>query len=135
MCFLGLRQGLRLGCDNEDGGLPGPGMGYETLVSLERTDPVLTHTKEESMSRYTKEFGDKVRSDVVQPVAKGAAMGSERLAEGSEAIAHGVRRMADKTRGWADEVTGARRRRNLMWLVLAFTILGAVIWLIQSGQD
>lgn len=88
------------------------------------------------MPNYATEIGDKVKSDVVAPVAKGAAIGSEKLAEGSEAIAEGARRMAEKTRHWADDVTGASRRRNLIWLALGLTVLGAVIWLvIQSSEN
>lgn len=87
------------------------------------------------MPSYVKEIGDKVRGDVVAPVAKKAAIGTEKFAEGSEAIAEGARRMADKTRHWADDLTGARRRRNLIWLALGLTVLGAVISLmIQSGD-
>lgn len=90
--------------------------------------------KENSKHRYD-EIKDKVRSDVAEPVAKGAAIGSEKFAEGSEALAEGARKMADKTRHWADEVTGARRRRNLMLLALALTIIGAVVvMLIQSTE-
>ena len=88
------------------------------------------------MTSYAMEIGDKVRGDVVAPLAKGAAIGSEKLAEGSAAMADGARWMADKTRHWADDVTGARRRRNLMWLALGLTVLGAVVLLmIRSNQD
>lgn len=91
--------------------------------------------KENSKHRY-EEIKDKVRSDVAEPVAKGAAIGSEKFAEGSEAFAEGARKMADKTRHWADEVTGARRRRNLMLLALGLTVLGAIILIvIQSSED
>lgn len=88
------------------------------------------------MPSYAKEIGDKVKDDVVKPVAKGAAIGSEKIAEGSEAIAEGARKMADKTRDWADDMTGARRRRNMMWLAIGFTVIGAVVWLlIRSTED
>lgn len=88
------------------------------------------------MPSYAKEIGDKVKDDVVKPVAKGAAIGSEKLAEGSEAIAEGARKMADKTRDWADDMTGARRRRNMMWLAIGLTVIGAVVWLlIRSTED
>lgn len=99
-----------------------------------------THAKEVSMAKENskhryKEIKDKVRSDVAEPVAKGAAIGSEKLAEGSEAFAEGARKVADKTRHWADEVTGARRRRNLMLLALGLTIVGAIIWLVMQSSD
>lgn len=82
------------------------------------------------------EIRDKVRSDVAEPVVKGAAKGSEKFAEGTEAFAEGARKMADKTRDWADEVTGARRRRNLILLALALTIVGAIVlFVIQSSDD
>ncbi len=87
------------------------------------------------MPSYAKDIGDKVKDDVVAPVAKGAAIGSEKLAEGSQAIAEGARKMADKTRHWADDVTGARRRRNLIWLALGLTVLGAVILLLVQSSD
>ena len=91
------------------------------------------------MTSYAKEIGHKVKGvtgDVVEPVARGAAIGSERLAEGSEALAEGARKLADKTRGWADEVTGARRRRKLMWLAIGLTVIGAVFYLMfLSNQD
>ena len=87
------------------------------------------------MTSYTKEIGDKVRDDVVAPMAKGAAIGSEKLAEGSEAVAESARRMADKTRHWADDVTGARRRRNMIWLALGLTVLGAVIFLVIRSTE
>lgn len=91
------------------------------------------------MPSYAKEIGDRVRGDVVAPMAKGAAIGSEKLAEGSEAIAEaiaeGARKVADKTRHWADDVTGARRRRNLIWLALGLTVLGAVILLLIQSSD
>ena len=87
------------------------------------------------MPSYAKEIGDKVKDDVVTPVAKGAAIGSEKLAEGSEAIAEGARKMADKTRHWADDMTGARRRRNLMWLAIGLTVIGAVVMLLIRSTD
>lgn len=91
--------------------------------------------KGNSKHRY-EEIKDKVRSDVAEPVVKGAAKGSEKFAEGSEAFAEGARKMADKTKDWADEVTGARRRRNLMLLALALTVVGAIILMvIQSSDD
>ncbi len=88
-----------------------------------------------SKSSYAKDIGEKVKDDVVAPVVKGAAIGSEKLAEGSEAIAEGARRMADKTKHWADDVTGARRRRNLIWLALGLTVLGGVILLLIQSSD
>lgn len=90
--------------------------------------------KDNSKHRY-EEIKDKVRSDVAEPVAKGAAIGSEKFAEGSEAFAEGARKMADKTKHWADEVTGARRRRNLMLLAIGLTVLGAIILLAMQSSD
>lgn len=87
-----------------------------------------------SKHRY-EEIRDKVKGDVAEPVAKGAAKGSEKLAEGSEAFAEGARKMADKTRHWADEVTGARRRRNLLLLAIGLTVLGAIILLVMQSSD
>lgn len=90
--------------------------------------------KGNSKHRY-EEIRDKVKSDVAEPVAKGAAKGSEKFAEGSEAFAENARKMADKTRHWADEVTGARRRRNLMLLALGLTVLGAIIFFVMQSSD
>lgn len=90
------------------------------------------------MTSYAKDIGEKakgVKGEVLEPVAKGAAIGSEKLAEGSEAIAEGARRLADKTRHWADDVTGARRRRNLIWLALGLTVVGAVIFLLIRSNE
>ncbi|MGH8946960.1 MAG: hypothetical protein ACRDVL_12530 [Acidimicrobiia bacterium] len=91
------------------------------------------------MTSYAKDIGHKVKDvtgDVVEPVARGAAIGSEKIAEGSEALAEGARKLADKTRGWADGVTGARRRRKLIWMAVGLTIIGGVIYLlIQLNQD
>jgi hypothetical protein len=90
------------------------------------------------MTSYAKEMRDKVdrvRGDVIPPVAKGAAIGSEKLAEGTEAFAEGARRMADKTRHWADRATGAQRRRKLFWLVLVLGIVGVIVYfMLQSNE-
>ncbi|MFP4072625.1 MAG: hypothetical protein ACLFVZ_01175 [Actinomycetota bacterium] len=99
-----------------------------------------SHAKEDSMARGNskhriEEIRDKVKSDVAEPVVKGAAKGSEKFAEGSEAFAEGARKMADKTRHWADEVTGARRRRNLILLAVGLTVLGVIILLVMQSSD
>ena len=87
------------------------------------------------MRNSAKQMADKVKDDFVDPVAKSAAKGSDKFAKGSEAFAEGARKMADKTQDWADEMTGARRRRNLILLALALTIIGAVVvMLIQSTE-
>ena len=90
------------------------------------------------MTSYARDIGEKakgVKDEVLEPVARGAAIGSEKLAEGSEAIAEGARKLADKTRGWADEVTGAHRRRKLIWLALGLTVVGAVIYLMVRSAE
>lgn len=91
------------------------------------------------MTSYAKDLrrGVKnVRGEVIEPTVRGAAVASEKVAEGSEALAHGARKLADKTRGWADGVTGARRRRNFLWLALGFTLIGAVVYLMfLNNQD
>lgn len=88
------------------------------------------------MRNSAKQMTEKVRDDIVEPVAKSAAAGTEKLAKGSEAFAEGARKMADKTQGWADDMTGANRRRNLILLALGLTILGAILLLvIQSSDD
>jgi hypothetical protein len=95
------------------------------------------------MPSNAKQVVDKVRDDFVEPVAKGAAAGAEKLAKGSkkfahgsEAVAEGARKMADKTQDWADEVTGAHhRRRKVMWLVLAITVIGAVIVMMARSES
>lgn len=91
------------------------------------------------MTSYAKDIGHKVKGvtdEVIEPVARGAAVGSEKLAAGSEAIAEGARKLADMTQHWADEVTGARRRRRLIWVMIGLTVVGAVIYLlVQSNQD
>lgn len=94
------------------------------------------------MRNNTKHLAEKVRDDIVEPVARGAAAGtqklakgSEKLAKGSEAFAEGAQKMADKTQHWADDVTGARRRRNLILLALAITIIGAVIAVLIQSDD
>ena len=93
------------------------------------------------MSDNASKITDKVRDDIVEPVAKGAAAGTEKLArgskkfaQGSEAMAEGARKMADKTQDWADEVTGAHRRRKVIWLVLAITVVGAIIVMIARSE-
>lgn len=93
------------------------------------------------MPSNAKQIVDKVRDDIVEPVAKGAAAGTEKLAkgskkfaQGSEAVAEGARKMADKTQDWADEVTGAQRRRKVIWLVLAITVIGAVIAMMARSE-
>ncbi len=90
--------------------------------------------KGNSKHRY-EEIKDKVKSDVAEPVVKGAAIGSEKFAEGTEAFAEGARKMADKTRHWADDVTGARRRRNLMLLAIGLTVVGAIVLLVMQSND
>lgn len=87
------------------------------------------------MPNFAKELTEKVRGNVVAPVVEGAAIGSERLAEGSEAVAEGARKMADKTRHWADDVSGARRRRNLIWLALGLTVLGGIVLLLIQSDN
>lgn len=91
------------------------------------------------MTSYAKDIGQKVKGvggEVLDPVARGAAVSSERLAAGSEAIAEGARKLADKTQHWADEVTGRRRRRKLLWLALGLTVIGAAVYLLfLSNQD
>ncbi|MBW3666041.1 MAG: hypothetical protein KY394_00455 [Actinobacteria bacterium] len=90
------------------------------------------------MTSYVKDIRDKVdrvRDDVVPPVAKGAAIGSEKLAEGSEAFAEGARKVADKTRQWADQATGARRRRKLLWMVLALGIVGLIVYFMLQSDE
>lgn len=90
------------------------------------------------MTSYAKDMKHRVKDvkgEVLEPVARGAAIGSEKLAEGSEALAEGARKFADKTRHWADEVTGARRRRNLLWLGLGLTVIGAVIYLVLLNNQ
>lgn len=90
------------------------------------------------MTSYARDIGEKakgVKGEVLEPVARGAAIGSEKLAEGSEAIAEGARRLADKTRHWANDVTGARRRRKLIWLALGLTVLSAAILLLIRSNE
>jgi len=87
------------------------------------------------MRNSAKQMTDKVRDDIVEPVAKGAAASTEKLAKGSEAFAEGARKMADKTQGWADDMTGASRRRNLILLALGLTLLGAVIAMLIRSSD
>jgi X-X-X-Leu-X-X-Gly heptad repeat protein len=90
------------------------------------------------MTSYAKDIGQKVKGvsgEVIEPVARGAAVGSEKLAQGSEAIAEGARKLADMTQHWADEVTGIRRRRRLIWMALGLTIVGAVIYLLISSNQ
>jgi hypothetical protein len=65
------------------------------------------------MTSYATDLGARIKEDVIAPVAKGTAQGSEVLAKGSERVADATRRMAERTRGWADEVTGARTRRQV----------------------
>lgn len=94
------------------------------------------------MPSNAKQVVDKVKEDIVEPVAKGAATGTEKLAKGSEkfakgseAVADGARKMADKTQDWADDVTGARRQRNLIMLAIAMTIVGAVFAIMMKSNE
>lgn len=87
------------------------------------------------MRNSAKQMTDKVRDDIVEPVAKSAAAGTEKLAKGSEAFAEGARKMADKTQGWADDMTGANRRRNMILVALGLTVLGAVFALLIRSSD
>lgn len=90
------------------------------------------------MTSYAKEIRhkvDRVRDDVIPPVARGAANYSEKLAEGSEAFAETARNVADLTRHWADKVSGARRRRNWMWSLLAVSVVGLVAYLMSQSNE
>ncbi|HZD23028.1 MAG TPA: hypothetical protein VE569_06450 [Acidimicrobiia bacterium] len=91
------------------------------------------------MASYARDIGQKVKGvggEVIEPVARGAAIGSEKLAEGSEALAEGAHKLADMTQHWADEVTGTRRRRNLIWVAAGLTLVVAVIYLLmQSNRE
>lgn len=94
------------------------------------------------MRNNTKHITDKVRDEIVEPVARGAAAGtqtlakgSEKLAKGSESFAETAQKMADKTQRWADDVTGARQRRNLLLLALAMTIIGVVVASLLKSDD
>jgi X-X-X-Leu-X-X-Gly heptad repeat protein len=94
------------------------------------------------MGSSAKEMTSKFKDDIVEPVAKGAAAstkkiakGSEKFAKGSEALADGARKMADKTQDWADDVTGTNRRRNLILVAVILTIIAAVVgMLVQSDS-
>jgi X-X-X-Leu-X-X-Gly heptad repeat protein len=94
------------------------------------------------MRSSAKEMTNKFKDDIVEPVAKGAAAstekiakGSEKFAKGSEALADGARKMADKTQDWADDVTGSNRRRNLILAAVILAIIGAVVgMLVQSDS-
>jgi hypothetical protein len=94
------------------------------------------------MARSAKEMTDKFKEDVVEPVARGAAAstekiakGSEKFAKGSDVVAENARKMADKTQDWADDVTGASRRRNLILIALALTIIGAVVGMMMRSDS
>lgn len=101
------------------------------------------------MPNTAKQVADKVRNDIVEPVAKGAAAGTEKLAkgskkfakgseafaEGSRKMSKGTRKMADKTQDWADEMTGVRRRRKFIWLALALTVVGAIVFLMARSES
>jgi hypothetical protein len=104
------------------------GDGYGQGVSRERIQ----------MTSYAKEIRhrvDRVRDDVIPPVARSAANYSERLAEGSEAFAESARKMADISRHWADSVTGARRRRTWMWSVLAVSVVGLIAYFMFQSNE
>lgn len=90
------------------------------------------------MTSYARDIGAKakaVKGEVLEPVARGAKIGSKKLAEGSEVVSESARILANKTGHWADEVTGARRRRNLMWAVFGLTVLGAVLYLLLQSDE
>jgi X-X-X-Leu-X-X-Gly heptad repeat protein len=87
------------------------------------------------MRTSAKEMTNKFKDDIVEPVAKGAAAGSEKFAKGSEALADGARKMADKTQDWADEVTGSNRRRNLILIAVLLTIIGAVVGMLVRSDS
>lgn len=90
------------------------------------------------MTSYAKDIRnkvDRVRDDVIPPVARGAANYSERLAEGSEAFAESARKMADVTRHWADSVTGARKRRGWMWSILAVSVIGLIAYFMSQSNE
>jgi len=94
------------------------------------------------MRSSAKEMTDRLKDEVVEPVAKGAAASTEKIAKGSEKFARGsdvvadsARKMADKTQDWADDVTGASRRRNLILIALAVTIIGAVVGMLIRSDS
>jgi hypothetical protein len=87
------------------------------------------------MARSAKEMTDKFKDDIVEPVARGAAASTEKIAKGSDAVANSARKMADKTQDWADDVTGASRRRNLILIALAVTIIGAVVGMMMRSDS
>jgi X-X-X-Leu-X-X-Gly heptad repeat protein len=87
------------------------------------------------MRTSAKEMTNKFKDDIVEPVAKGAAAGSEKFAKGSEALADGARKMADKTQDWADEVTGSNRRRNLILIAVLLTVVGAVVGMLVRSDS
>lgn len=90
------------------------------------------------MNSYAKDIGAKakeMKGEMLEPVAKGAKIGSKKLAEGSEVVSESARILANKTGHWADGVTGARRRRNMMWVVLGLTVLGAVLYLLLQSDE
>lgn len=87
------------------------------------------------MTSYAKDIKNRVTDDVIPNVVKGAAVGSEKVAEGSEALAKGARKVADKTTQWADGVTGARRRRKLLWMVLVLGIVGLIVYFMLRSDE
>jgi hypothetical protein len=93
-------------------------------------------------SNAKEKIADKVKGDIVEPVAKGAATstekvakGSEKFAKGSEALAENARKMADATQDWADDVTGASTRRNSILVVLGLAIIGVVVYLLSRSDS
>jgi hypothetical protein len=78
----------------------------------------------------------------MEPVARGAAAstekiakGSEKFAKGSDAVAESARKMAEKTQDWADDVTGASKRRNMILIAIAVTIIGAVVGMMMRSDS
>jgi len=82
------------------------------------------------MTSYAKDIGDRIKEDVLAPVAKGTAQGSEKIADGSAKLADVTRKVADKTREWADDVTGARNRRLITRSLITFGLAALVAYLI-----
>lgn len=87
------------------------------------------------MNNHRADLADRMKRDVMAPIAESTARSSERLARGSEELASATRRLADRTRRWADEATGAHKRRIAVLTGVAIGLLGVVGYFLLPAKS
>lgn len=87
------------------------------------------------MNNHRAELADRMKRDVMAPIAESTARSSERLARGSEELASATRQLADRTRRWADDVTGAHKRRIVVLTGVAIGLAGAIGYYLLSVKS